>query len=155
MYDTIAATAATPITAISVVNLMIRSAAFIGHRRQAQTLRPKGMSEGFLVQSVLGSPAAGCCSRILDLLFIQILRAWATGTNAEPNCGGCREPVSISAAFHDANELVPPEPERADCSGNWRNRHGEDRALREPSCSPLGLALAITWLMAAISPFNG
>jgi len=31
LYDTTAATAATPITAISVVNLMIRSAAFIGH----------------------------------------------------------------------------------------------------------------------------
>ena len=63
------------------------------------------MSEGFLVQSVLGSPAAGCCSRILDLLFIQILRAWAAGTNAEPNwLAGALDPqigLALSAVHRD------------------------------------------------------
>jgi hypothetical protein len=42
----------TPITATAVVHLMIRSAAIIGHRRQAQTRRSRGMGVGFLVQSV-------------------------------------------------------------------------------------------------------
>jgi hypothetical protein len=46
--------AATPITAIAVDHLMTRPAAIIGHHRQAQTRRSKGMSEGFLVHSVLG-----------------------------------------------------------------------------------------------------
>ena len=46
--------AATPITAIAVVVLMIRSAAVIGHHRQAKTRRSRGMSVGFLVQLVLG-----------------------------------------------------------------------------------------------------
>jgi hypothetical protein len=37
----------TPITATAVVHLMIRSAAIIGHRRQAQTRRSRGMGVGF------------------------------------------------------------------------------------------------------------
>jgi hypothetical protein len=44
--------AATPTTATAVVHLIIRSAAVIGHHHQAQTRSSKGMSEGFLVQSV-------------------------------------------------------------------------------------------------------
>src|ERR1700719_3167228 len=53
-YDTTEATAATPTTASAVEHLMIRSAAIIERHLQAQTRRSKGMSEGFLVQSVLG-----------------------------------------------------------------------------------------------------
>ena len=54
------------------------------------------------------SPSQGSAvmvARILDLLFIQVLRAWATGTDAEPNwLAGALDPqigVALSAIHRD------------------------------------------------------
>jgi hypothetical protein len=43
----------------TVVHLKIRSAAVIGHHRQAQTRRSAGFCDGFLVQSVRATKPPG------------------------------------------------------------------------------------------------
>jgi AraC-like DNA-binding protein len=61
-----------------------------------------------MLQLEMQSPSQGSAvmvARILDLLFIQILRAWAAGTDAEPNwLAGALEPhigLALSAIHRD------------------------------------------------------
>ena len=82
------------------------------------------------------SPSQGSAvmiARILDLLFIQILRAWAAGTDAEPNwLAGALDPqigLALSAIHRD--------PATAGQSRNW-----PERAAFPGRRSPRGSSLA-------------
>ena len=69
------------------------------------------------------SPSQGSAvmvARILDLLFIQILRAWAAGTDAEPNwLGGALDPqigLALSAIHRDPGHHWTVEALARSCS---------------------------------------
>src|ERR1700733_9365024 len=120
--------AATPSTASAVDHLMIRSAAVIGHHRQAQTRRSRGMSVGFLVQSVLRVSSATrvpersqCAGLVAHLAGLVDLDARAADSLVEAQCLG------VPADHAD----VPP--------GRAGVRHGSAEAVDELAAVPVAL----------------
>ena len=75
---------ATPITAPAVVHLMIRSAAVIGHCRQAQTRGSRDMSEGLLVQSVLITKPQAALNTLRTGQHLTTTEPWRLRTGSWP-----------------------------------------------------------------------